>query len=107
MFGHDAMWHSCDTSYLLAKASIYVLLQHVQTTHILQIRGLDDDERTEETTIAMDGSTRKNLTIRLTLETDRGMDKDRGSIFWQCLRGGYWFTDTSMEETTNGREANE
>ena len=37
MFGHDAMQHSHDTSYLPAKVSVYVALRRVQTSHILKI----------------------------------------------------------------------
>ena len=38
VFGDDATRHSCDTSYLLVKKSIYVALQHIQTSHIRQHR---------------------------------------------------------------------
>ena len=32
LFGHDAMQHSHDTSYLPAKVSVYVALRRVQTS---------------------------------------------------------------------------
>ena len=48
-FGHDAMQHICNTSYLLPKMSVHVALWHVQKMRILQAERQDNNPLNEKT----------------------------------------------------------